>query len=265
MGWIPEIVHVHQVFRPTPEGTKLYQPLCVAETCNKIAEANLAAASKGHFPLMIGGDHCLAMGSIAASKKRYPNLCVIWFDAHADVNTEETSPSGNMHGMPISALLGLNAMKNAPGFSEGQFTCLQPGDVGWIGLRDVDEGEYETLEALGMRDAAFHMEDLAKMGIREQLKQVLDRINPNRDRPIHLSFDVDGMDPIDAPSTGTAVPNGVRLHEAIEMVRALRDTGLLVSMDLVEVNPSLGDECDVEVTIRNARWILFEGLGLNVK
>jgi len=167
-----------------------------------------------------------------------------------------------MHGMPLAGLLGLEAMDRAPGFNEGQFKCLKPQDVGYVGLRDVDEGEYEYIRQLGIK-TAYHMPDLKNMGIHMQLKAVLDKINPNRDRPIHLSFDVDGMDPIDAPSTGTPVPGGVRFHEAVEMVKELRETGLLVSMDLVEVNPALGDAKDVDVTVRNARWILAHALGIN--
>lgn len=260
LGWNPTVYRVPQVFKPSPEGTTLFQPLCVHATCDAVANACETASSKGQFSVLIGGDHCLAMGSVLASSRRHSDLCVVWFDAHADLNTAETSPSGNMHGMPVAALLGLDGMKQAPGFSEGQFTCLKPTDIGFIGLRDVDAGEYETIEALGIA-TAYHMPDLKKMGIRQQLKAVLDKINPQRDRPIHLSFDVDGMDPIDAPSTGTAVPNGVRLHEAITMVRELRDSGLLVSVDIVEVNPALGDERDVDVTVRSARWIMAEALG----
>lgn len=262
MGWSPKIARVPQRFEASPEGTKLYQPLCVAATCNDVAKAMTIEAEAGNFPMLIGGDHCLAMGSVLASAKRYPNLCVVWFDAHADVNTEDTSPTGNMHGMPLAGLLGLEAMDRAPGFNEGQFKCLKPQDVGYVGLRDVDEGEYEYIRQLGIK-TAYHMPDLKNMGIHMQLKAVLDKINPNRDRPIHLSFDVDGMDPIDAPSTGTPVPGGVRFHEAVEMVKELRETGLLVSMDLVEVNPALGDAKDVDVTVRNARWILAHALGIN--
>uniref|UniRef100_A0A7S1MN90 Arginase n=1 Tax=Neobodo designis TaxID=312471 RepID=A0A7S1MN90_NEODS len=264
MGWSPKIVRVAQRFEASPEGTKLYQPMCVAATCNDVAKAMTAEAEAGNFPMLIGGDHCLAMGSVIASARRHPNLCVVWFDAHADVNTEDTSPTGNMHGMPLAGLLGLEAMKNAPGFSDGQFKCLKPQDVGYVGLRDVDEGEYEYIRQLGI-NTAYHMPDLKNMGITTQLKAVLDKINPNRDRPIHLSFDVDGMDPIDAPSTGTPVPGGVRFHEAVQMVKELRETGLLVSMDIVEVNPALGDAQDVDVTVRNARWILAHALGINPK
>lgn len=262
LGWSPRIVRVPQVFEPTPEGTHLHQPLSVAATCNAVDKAMTEEVMKGRFPMLIGGDHCLAMGSVRASARRHPNLCILWFDAHADINLPEQSPSGNMHGMPLAGLLGLESMSHAPGFNEGQFKCLKPQDIGYIGLRDVDEGEYENIEKLGIQ-TAYHMPDLLNMGIKEQLKRVLKKINPNMDRPIHLSFDVDGMDPIDAPSTGTAVPNGVRIHEAIEMVKTLRETGLLVSMDCVEVNPALGDERDVEVTVRNARWIIAHGLGIH--
>lgn len=260
LGWKVSINRCKQVFEASPSDAPCFEPFCVSKTCYAVADAVEEAHKSNSFPMLIGGDHCLAMGSVLGTSRKHKDFCVIWFDAHADINTVETSPSGNMHGMPVAALLGLDGMKKAPGFKDGQFTCLNKDRIGYIGLRDVDEGEKETLKALGIT-TAFFMPDLDKHGIAQEVQIILDKINPNRDLPIHISFDVDGMDPIDAPSTGTAVPNGVRLHEAIEFVRTVRDTGLLASMDVVEVNPALGDERDVDVTVRNARWIAALGLG----
>jgi arginase len=262
LGWNTAVKRVPQIFKKTPEDQEsaCYQPFCVAATCDAVMAAVNEVAETGAFPVLIGGDHCLSMGSVRASAARYPDLCVVWFDAHADINTIETSPSGNMHGMPIAALLGLPAMLKAPGFADGRFNCVKPENVGYIGLRDVDDGEKETIKALDMQ-SAFYMEDLQRDGMRVQINKLLDIINPDRTRPIHVSFDVDGLDPIDAPATGTAVPNGVRLHEAILMMEVIRETGCLVSMDVVEVNPSLGNEFDVDITVRNARWVMAHALG----
>ena len=260
LGWEPSILRVNQIFKPSPPESPCFQPSCVAETCMAIRHAVDQAVTDSSFPIMIGGDHCLSMGSVLASAQRHKDLIVLWFDAHADINTPETSPSGNMHGMPVAALLGLEAMKQAAGFSEGEFTCLSPDRLGYVGLRDVDPGELETIKALGI-STAYNMDDLARDGIKRQVQKLLDKLNPNRDKPIHISFDVDGMDPLDAPSTGTPVPGGLRLHEAIDMVREIRETGCLVSFDVVEVNPALGSPQDVQVTITNARWIIANALG----
>eukprot|EP00742_Colponemidia_sp_Colp-10_P004170 GILJ01004449.1.p2 GENE.GILJ01004449.1~~GILJ01004449.1.p2 ORF type:complete len:109 (-),score=27.38 GILJ01004449.1:236-562(-) len=105
------------------------------------------------------------------------------------------------------------------------------------------------------------MEDVQKIGIRETVKQILQKINPNNEHPVMISFDVDGMDPIDAPATGTAVPMGLRLHEGIELIKMVRETGCLVSLDVMEVNPDLGDEKELAVTIANARELIAHALG----
>jgi len=144
--------------------------------------------------------------------------------------------SGNMHGMPVAALLDLRGMRHAPGFKSGQFACgLKPHRVAYIGLRDVDPGEKWLLRKLNMERASFYAEDVERLGMADVVRRALDAVNPNRSRPVHLSFDVDGIDPTDIPSTGTPVPKGPRLHEALEAVRFLRETGLLVSMDVVSV------------------------------
>ena len=264
MDWETSVKRVPQVFKVTPSTapqTHAHQPFSVAATCDRVAEACLEAHAEGKFPLLIGGDHCLSMGSVAATAKRFNgDFCLIWFDAHADINTLDTSPSGNMHGMPIAALIGLEAMKRIPGFEDGRFANVRPDRIAWIGLRDVDPGEWETIHKLGIK-TAFTIEDLKKYGMKQSIEMALSTINPNGDLPIHISFDVDGMDPIDAPSTGTPVGDGVRIHEALELVRTLRESGNLAAMDVVEVNPSLGTPNDVVVTVANAQLVIAHALG----
>lgn len=263
MGWKTNTLLAPQVFKPSPAITepniKCYEPFSVFATCENVREKVSAAHSAGSFPMLIGGDHCLSMGSIAASMERQPNLGVLWFDAHADVNTPETSPSGNMHGMPLAALMNLPGIHRAPGFDH-RYPVLRPERIAYIGLRDVDEGEKETLRQLGL-SCAFNMEDLRKYGMKELITQVLRKLCPTGTEPLHLSFDVDGLDPAEAPSTGTPVADGVRLHEALEMIQTVRDTGCLYSMDVVEVNPSLGTEEDAETTIGCAQLVIAHTLG----
>lgn len=263
LGWKPSIARAPQVFKPSPQivesGVKCYEPFSVFATCENVRQKIAAAHDAGAFPIMLGGDHCLAMGSVAASLERQPNLGVLWFDAHADINTPLTSPTGNMHGMPLAALMNLRDIQKAPGF-EHRYPILKPERVAYIGLRDVDDGEKRLIQEMGL-SCAFDMEDLKRYGMKELIKQVIKKLCPTGTEPLHLSFDVDGMDPAEAPSTGTPVADGVRLHEALEMIQYVRSTGCLYSMDVVEVNPSLGTEEDAEVTITNAQLVMAHTLG----
>lgn len=269
MEWQTKVKRCPQVFKATPASAHkcaddtghTHIPFSVAATCDTVASDCLEAHSRGSFPLMIGGDHCLSMGSVAATAAHYKGeFGLIWFDAHADINTPLTSPSGNMHGMPIAALIGLPGMDQVPGFEDKRFANVRPDRIAWIGLRDVDDGEYETIAELGIK-TAYDMNDLKKHGMKKIVQMALAAINPEGKLPIHLSFDVDGMDPIDAPSTGTAVGDGVRIHEALELVRTLRESGNLAAMDVVEVNPSLGTANDMVTTVTNAQLVIAHALG----
>jgi arginase len=266
MGWDIQIVEVKEQRRPESRvvltgGTRVpvHQPLTVAATCAAIEAAMATAAHAGRLPVLIGGDHCLSMGSVRGVTRRHPDVCVIWFDAHADINTVATSPSGNLHGVPVAALLGLPDMRLAPGFEKSPFACLSPDRIAYVGLRDVDVGEGPIMQQQGI--PASDMDEIARDGIAVVVRRALDRINPRRDLPIHLSIDIDGCDPGDMPSTGTRVGGGVRFHEALEMIRIVRETGLLVSCDFMEVNPRIGSKYDVAATLRNTQWMIAETLG----
>eukprot|EP00834_Sanchytrium_tribonematis_P000435 NODE_8_length_66115_cov_0.981823.p20 type:complete len:309 gc:universal NODE_8_length_66115_cov_0.981823:48905-49831(+) len=149
--------------------------------------------------LVIGGDHSLAIGSIAGSAAVYPDICVIWVDAHADINTPDTSGSGNLHGCPLSFLLKLPSTEKVPELSWVP-KCLSPDRLVYIGLRDVDEGERKILKEHKIK--AFSMHDVDKYGIGRVVEMALDHVNPKRDLPIHMSYDVDALDPTVAPATG---------------------------------------------------------------
>ena len=263
LGWQPSTLDAIQQFRPTPKEYtgRVHNSNCVSATCDVVRQRMSEALAKATFAILIGGDHCLSIGSIAATAQRFPNLVVLWFDAHADINTADTSMSGNMHGMPVAALLGLRGMEGIPGFEHARFKAFDKTAIAYIGLRDVDDGEKETIRDLGI-ETAFYMDTLNALGIDDTLDMCLKKIDPDGNRPIHVSFDVDGMDPMDAPATGTPVQRGVRLHEAVRMMQRIRDTGRLVSLDVMEVNPSLAKtQLEYETTVCNSRIIILEALG----
>jgi arginase len=213
----------------------LRNPKWVGSVCQQLNEVVYSRAKEGEFCLMIGGDHSIAAGSINGILRARPDTCVVWVDAHADINTPESSPSGNLHGMPVSILMGIAKI---PGF-EWQTSLLRPDRIAYVGLRDLDEGEKVILRQRGI--AAYSMSDVDRHGIAWVMDQVMARINPNRDRPIHLSFDVDGLDPSVAPATGTPVPGGLTYREGRYICEFLAQEGVLASMDITEVNPALAD------------------------
>ena len=261
LGWRTEVVVCEEIERETPpEMNKILKnAMTVAATTDNLVARIAEAHRKNHFVLTIGGDHSLAMGTVRGAAERFKDLRVIWVDAHADINTPETSPSGNIHGMPLAFLLGLT--KGHAPFEDNRYECITPDRLAYIALRDVDEGEYEIMDRHNMRGNAYFMEDVHRIGIVQTVKEILQKINPNNEFPVMISFDVDGMDPIDAPATGTAVPMGMRLHEALQIIKMVRETGCLVSLDVMEVNPDLGDEKELAVTIANARELISHCLG----
>ncbi|RXW22337.1 hypothetical protein EST38_g3540 [Candolleomyces aberdarensis] len=235
---------------------KLKNPRLVSQVTEAVAKAVGAHAQNGELPVTIGGDHSLAMGTISGTLSHYPNACVVWVDAHADINTVETTDSGNIHGMPVSFLLGIGS--KVPEFSWVK-PLLKPDSIVYIGLRDVDAGEKQILREHNIK--AFSMHEVDRYGIGKVVEMALDHVNPKRDRPIHLSFDVDALDPSVAPSTGTPVRGGLTFREGHYICEAVYETGLLVALDLMEVNPSLKDPVDVEQTVAVGCSLLRSALG----
>ncbi len=198
-----------------------------------------AAARAGDFVLLCGGDHSVAAGSVSAALGTRPDLGVIWVDAHADINTPSSSPSGNMHGMPVSILMQDAAASGATRGGEWDFLRaaprLEPGALVYVGLRDLDPEEARLVRALGV--LAFSMADVDARGIGRIMAAAVRHL---RGRPLHLSFDVDAVDPGVVAATGTAVPGGLSYREAHYVCEAAAASGRLCSMDLVEVNPVIG-------------------------
>ncbi len=192
---------------------------------------------EGRMPIMLGGDHCLGMGSItavadhcrAAGKK----LRVLWLDAHADFNTRDITPSGNLHGMPVACLCGLGP-KELVGLGN-HVPALDPAQIRQIGIRSVDAGEKRLVREHDLD--IYDMRYIDEIGMRRVMEEVLDGCDA--DTHLHVSFDVDMLDPQIAPGTGTRVPGGVNYREAQLMMEMIADIGLMGSLDLVEVNPAL--------------------------
>ncbi|MBS0225495.1 MAG: arginase [Proteobacteria bacterium] len=192
---------------------------------------------EGRIPVMLGGDHCLAMGSITAiadhCRANGKKLRVLWLDAHADFNTRDITPSGNLHGMPVACLCGLGP-KELVGLGK-HVPALLPEQIRQIGIRSVDAGEKRLVREHDLD--IYDMRYIDEIGMRRVMEEVLDGIDA--DTHLHVSFDVDMLDPHIAPGTGTRVPGGVNYREAQLMMEMIADTGLMGSLDLVEVNPAL--------------------------
>jgi arginase len=200
----------------------------------RVAGAVATSMQAGHFPLVLGGDHSLSAGSIrgAAKQKR---LGVIWVDAHADFNTHETTPSGNIHGMPLAALCGMGDNRLVCLWDETP-PILDPRRVAVIGARDLDPGEKRNLREAGVMVQS--MEQVDRIGMVAAIEKAIDRISRDVDG-IYLSFDMDALDPRHAPGVGTPVQGGLTFREAHLACEVVAETGKLVGMDLVEVNPIL--------------------------
>jgi arginase len=203
-------------------------------TAAEVAQTVLA----DQFPLIIGGDHSVAIGSIAglafAYKQLGKRLGVIWVDAHADMNSPDSTPSGNIHGMPLAVNLGVGASELCA--VGGDFQKLQAQNVALIGIRDLDSQEQRIVRESGVR--AYTMTDVDRYGMASIMDKVLETMKRQVD-VIHLSFDLDGLDPSVAPGVGTPVAGGLTYREAHLLMEMTADTGMLGSMDVVEDNPVL--------------------------
>jgi len=210
----------------------------IVEVCETLREHVETAIGAGQTPVVLGGDHSVAMGTIAGLARHYhrrkEKLGLVWFDAHADANTAETSPSGNIHGMPLAAVLGLGApsLVNLAGFSP----MVDGSRAALVGIRDVDAGERANVRASGI--GAFTMRDIDERGMRSVMEKAIRRAGSGT-AGIHVSFDMDGMDPDYAPGVGTPSPGGLSYREAHLAMEMLADTGRVVSAEFVEANPIL--------------------------
>jgi len=204
-----------------------------------VHEAVHTSLHQGQIPILLGGDHALAIGSIAAvaqhCRETGKKLLVLWLDAHADANTNTSTPTGNIHGMPVTCLLGIGPLA-LTGIG-GQTPALAPAAIRQIGIRSVDYEEKQQLRELGLQ--VFDMRHIDEHGMRLTMQQALAGIDA--DTHLHVSFDIDFLDPAVAPGVGTAVPGGPTYRETQLCMEMIADTGRLASLDIMELNPA----CDV--------------------
>jgi len=207
---------------------------CIVPMARRVAGAVAASVHAGHFPLVLGGDHSLSIGSVHGAA-RHKKLGLIWVDAHADFNTAETTPSGNIHGMGLGALAGLGEASLVR-LWDGSVPAVEPRRIAVIGVRDLDPGEKENLRRAGA--LVLGMEQIDRLGMLAALERAMAFVSADADG-LYLSLDMDAIDPASAPGVGTPVPGGLTYREVHMACEFIADTGKLIGMDVVEVNPIL--------------------------
>jgi arginase len=212
----------------------------ITATCTKSADLVLKTLEAGKVPLVLGGDHSVAAGTVAGVAEFYrrqkQNIGLIWIDAHSDINTPDTSPSGNVHGMPLAAIMGLGPTElgNIYDFSPK----VRPENCVLVGIRDVDTHEKENIRKSGIE--TFTMRDIDERGMRTVMEEAL-RIAGRGTAGYHVSLDMDWVDPEDAPGVGTPVWGGATYREAHLAMEIIADHGRMLSMEIVEVNPVIDE------------------------
>lgn len=199
---------------------------------SKLADEVYRLSTSGVFPLILGGDHSIAIGTISGLRKQHRNLGVIWMDAHSDLNTPLTSPSGNIHGMSLAVNLGMGDPKLTS--IGGKKSSIHPKNVVIIGARSLDHGEKELIRKEGI--TCYTMHDIDKLGMARVMEEAI-RISSSGTDGVHLSFDIDIIDPQIAPATGTPVPGGINYREVHLAMEMLYESGILTSAEIVENNP----------------------------
>jgi arginase len=229
-------VHIQETRNPGDARLKYLKE--IRETCEALREMVKGVLEAGRMPVVLGGDHSVAMGTLAGLSRhhrdRKQKIGLIWFDAHADCNTAETSPSGNIHGMPLAVALGIGAPELVSLGGDGPM--VDGTRAAAIGLRDVDPAERANVRAAGL--GAFTMRDIDERGMRTVMEEAIKRASAGT-AGIHVSFDLDAMDPDYAPGVGTPCPGGLSFREAHLAMEMLADTGKVISAELVEANPIL--------------------------
>jgi len=212
----------------------------IAHTCTRLAAMVEQAADEGRVPLVLGGDHSVAIGTVTGMsryfRKQNQKMGLIWIDAHADMNTPESSPSGNVHGMPLACIVGLGPKELA--CLGGYAPKVEPPNVAIVGLRSVDEIERQNVRGTGIK--AFTIRDIDESGLRSVMREAIDHASTGT-AGFHLSFDMDALDPQEAPGVGTPVRGGITYREAHLAMETICDCGQMASIEFVEVNPVIDE------------------------
>jgi len=237
-----EVHDIGNIVVPQPESQPTGNPRVkyldqIVKVAEELADVVTATLKDNEFPLILGGDHSIGLGSITGITRVYKDIGVLWIDAHADFNTEESTPSGNIHGMILASLAGLgnSRLTNVGGWAPK----LNTQRIVIVGARDLDRGERELLHTHHIH--VFTMSDIDQHGISEVMRQALAIAGQAKDG-IHLSLDMDALDPKHAPGVGTPVSGGLTYREAHLAMELIADSRRLISMDIVEVNPILDQE-----------------------
>lgn len=217
-------------FNSDQEGLRNYDEIVTVS--ENLSKATSEIVEKRNFPLTLGGDHSIAVGSISGISQHYENLGVIWYDAHGDLNVPEESPSGNVHGMPLRILAGdgPDELVNINDFTPK----VKPENIVLIGMRDLDEGERKYIKDKNIK--TFTMADIDRFGIQEVIERSLEYLKSRNIDGLHFSLDVDALDPAETPGTGTRVMGGLSYRESHFALELLNESKLVTSMDIVEVN-----------------------------
>ena len=227
-------------FNPWLPPTDGYRHLEQVVTWNRLVmDAVYGELQQGRLPILLGGDHCLGVGSITAvarhCRETGKKLRVIWLDAHADFNTRDVTPSGNIHGMPVSCLCGLGPQPLT--HLGGTSPAMVASEIRQIGIRSVDQGEKRLIKEYGLD--VYDMRYIDEIGMKRAMEEALEGID--EDTHVHVSFDVDFLDPEIAPGVGTTVPGGPNYREAQLVMEMIADTRRVASVDIVELNPAFDD------------------------
>ncbi|MBU6509966.1 MAG: arginase [Gammaproteobacteria bacterium] len=260
-----KVVGIHNLGQISQEAAAVGDPHLrylgvISEVCHELADRVEHSLDIGEFPLLLGGDHSQAIGSVAGVsrhlKRQGKSLGVLWVDAHTDMNTPETSPSGNIHGMPLAVLLG-HGPEELTGIC-GDGPALNPEHVVIFGVRSVDRDEARLVKQTGVR--VFTMSEIDARGAGACMEEAMGILN-RASGGIHLSYDLDGSDPSVAPGTGTPVPGGLNFRESHLVCETIARSKRLLSMEVVELNPIL----DIENrTGKFAVWLIQSALGRTI-
>ena len=260
-----EVVGMHNIGQVSMEAAELGEKNArylgvISEVCRDLAGTVEGTLDQGEFPLVLGGDHSQAIGTISGMAKHLRrknlDLGVFWCDAHTDMNTPDSSPSGNIHGMPLSVLLG-NGPKELTSIA-GRTPALKPENVVIFGVRQVDAKEAKLVKELGVR--VFTMSEIDARGASACLEEAMEILN-KASGGIHLSYDLDGSDPMVAPGVGTPVPGGLNFRESHLVCEVLARSNKLVGMEVVELNPTMDTE---NKTGKFAVWLIQSALGRTI-
>jgi arginase len=253
-------VNDYASFRPQDEVQQGSIPLRnlgpILDVCERLATVVERASGPDDFPMVLGGDHSIALGSITGVVKARGPIGILWIDAHGDFNTTQTSPTGNIHGMPLAALAGLGDERLVwlGGFSPK----VSPAHIAIVGARDLDIGERELLRQNQVH--VFTMKDIDLRGLPATIAEAL-AITTNGTNGVHVSFDMDVIDPLEAPGVGTRVAGGMTYREAHLAMELIADSGKLTSLDIAEVNPMLDQE---NRTAKLAVELILSALGKRI-